>query len=90
VKVAVDRTRLQRVEPRPTPRHAATNAPAAPEFEPRDEVAVSHTDMMGIKRLTLMAMLPNRMTNVAENAGRSQERQSKRRAQTLSTEAKKA
>src|SRR5512134_2835238 len=44
--------------------------------------------MIGIQRLTLMAMLPNRMSNVAENA--SQKRQSKRRAQTLSTEAKNA
>jgi hypothetical protein len=70
-KVAVDRTRLQRVEPRPTPRHATTNAPAAPELDPRDEVAVNHGEMIGVEWLTLMAMLPNRMSDVAEDAGRS-------------------
>ena len=84
----MDRTRLQRVEPRPTPRHATTNAPAAPEFEPRDEVAVNHAEMIGVQWLTLMARLPTRMSNVAEDAGRSQERQSKRGAQRLSAEAK--
>ena len=68
-KVAVDRKRLQRVEPRPTPRHATTNAPAAPEFEPRDEVDVNHAEMIGVQRFTLMAMLPNKMSNVAEDAG---------------------
>jgi hypothetical protein len=84
----VDRTRLQRVEPRPTPRHATANAPAAPEFEPRDEVAVNHAETIGVQWFTSMAMLPNRMSNVAEHAGRSQEQQSKCRAQRFSADAK--
>ena len=65
-----DRTPLQPVEPRLTPRDAATDAPAAPEFEPRDEVAGNHARMIGVQRLTLMAMLPTRMSNVAGDAGR--------------------
>lgn len=66
--VAVDRGRLQRVDARPTPRHATTHASGAPEFEPRNEVAVNHAEMIGVQRFTLMAMLPDRMSNVAEDA----------------------
>jgi hypothetical protein len=44
--------------------------------------------MIGVQRFTLMAMLPNRMSNVAEAAGRSQERQSKRRTLRFDAEAK--
>jgi hypothetical protein len=60
--------RLESVKPRPTPRHATTNATAAPEFEPRDEVPISHAERIGAERLTLMAILPNSMSNVAEGA----------------------
>ena len=62
------RARLQRVDARSTPRHATTHAPGAPEFEPRNEVAVNHAEMIDVQRFTLMAMLPNRMFNVAEDA----------------------